>query len=198
MKKEELINAIKALENGEIIVYPTDTLYALGANIFNEEVIKKLFRIKKRPLSVPLPVSVFDSNDMNEIAYINKRTKIIINNFLPGPLTLLLKKKKIIPEIVTSGRDTIALRNPNNKIALELLSKTGPITATSANIHGKNTGSTVGDLKKEFKNNVSIFLDNGVLDESPSTILDLTTENPIIIRQGSIKIEQIMKVIKNE
>lgn len=198
MKKEELTNAIKAVEKGEIIVYPTDTLYALGANIFDEEVIKKLFRIKKRPTSVPLPVAVFDSNDMNGIAYIDKKTKKIINNFLPGPLTLLLKKKITIPEIVTSGRDTIALRIPDNKIALELLSKTGPLTATSANIHGKNIGSIIDDLKKEFKNNVSIFLDDGVLDKSPSTILDLTTENPIIVRQGALKIEQIMKVIKNE
>jgi len=198
MKQEELTNAIKAVENGEIIVYPTDTLYALGANIFNEEVIKKLFKIKKRPISVPLPVAVFDSNDLNKIAYINKKTKKIINNFLPGPLTLLLKKKKTIPEIVTSGRDTIALRIPDNKIALELLSKTGPITATSANIHGKKTGLIVDNLKKEFQNNVSIFLDDGLLDNSPSTILDLTTDNPIIIRQGEIKIEQIMKVIKHE
>lgn len=198
MKQEELTNAIKAVENGEIIVYPTDTLYALGANIFNEGVIKKLFKIKKRPISVPLSVAVFDSNELNEIAYINKKTKKIINNFLPGPLTLLLKKKKTIPEIITSGRDTIALRIPDNKIALELLSKTGPISATSANIHGKKTGLIVENLKKEFQNNVSIFLDDGLLDNPPSTILDLTTDDPIIIRQGEIKIEQIMKVINHE
>ena len=198
MKKEEIINAIKAVEKGEIIVYPTDTLYALGANIFNEEVIRRLFRIKKRPLSIPLPIAVFDYNDLDKIAYINKKTKKIVNKLLPGPLTLLLEKKKTIPKIVTGGLNTIAARIPNNEIALKLLSKTGPLTVTSANIHGKKTASIVKDLKKEFQNDVSIFLDDGKLNKSPSTIVNLTTEKPIIVRQGAIKIEQIMKVIKHE
>ncbi len=195
MNKDFVSTAIEALSEGEIIVYPTDTLYALGADIYNEEAVKKVFRIKKRPFSKPFSVAIFDFNDLKKISYTNYMVKQVVKNFLPGPLTLLLKKKKTISNLITGGHDTIAVRIPKNDIALDLLSKYGPLTATSANIHGKKTPCVINELTMQFRNDVSVYINDGRLDEPPSTIVDLTTERPYIVRQGAISINEIMKVI---
>ena len=195
MNKDFVSTAIEALKKGEIIVYPTDTLYALGADIYNEKAVTKVFRIKKRPFSKPFSVAIFDFNDLKKIAYTNDMVKQIVKKFLPGPLTLLLKKKKVVSNLITGGQDTIAVRIPKNNIALDLLSKFGPLTATSANIHGKKTPCVINDLTMQFRNDVSVYLNDGRLDEPPSTIVDLTTKKPHIVRQGAISINEIMKVI---
>jgi len=195
MNKDFVSTAIEALRKGEIIVYPTDTLYALGADVYNKEAVRKVFRIKKRPYSKPFSVAVFDFNDLEKISYTNDIVKQVVKNFLPGPLTLLLKKKKVISNLITGDKDTIAVRIPKNDIALDLLSTFGPLTATSANIHGKKTPCVINDLTMQFRNNVSVYLDDGKLKGSPSTIVDLTTKKPFLVRAGTISIDEIMKVI---
>ncbi len=195
MKKNFLLKSIKALENGEVIVYPTDTLYALGADIYNSEAIKKIFKIKKRPYSNPLPVAVANINEIDKISHTNELVKRIAKRFLPGPLTLILKKKNSVPSIVTGGLDNIAVRIPKNDIALELLSKFGPLSVTSANIHGKKTSYVINDLRIQFSDNISEYIDNGRLDEKPSTIVDLTSHKPIIVRKGPIKQDDILDAI---
>jgi L-threonylcarbamoyladenylate synthase len=195
MIKNTIKNAIKALENGEIIVYPTDTLYAMGVNIHNINAIQRLFEIKKRPFSVPLSVAVSNFEEIKKIAYTNKNIQSIVENFLPGQLTLLLKKKDTVSNLISSGKDTIAIRIPNNDIALRLISKFGPITATSANIHGKKPSHEIKYIKKQFQKNISVYLDDGILDEAPSTIIDLTSEKPKIARQGNISLKEVLKLI---
>ncbi|UCD12929.1 MAG: threonylcarbamoyl-AMP synthase [Thermoplasmatales archaeon] len=195
MKRDDVSTAIKALGNGEVIVYPTDTLYALGADVYNEGAVKKVFRIKKRPYSLPLPLAVANFNEIDKISHTNEVVKRVVKRFLPGPLTLLLKKKDSISSIVTGGHDTIAVRIPKNDIALEVLSRFSPITATSANIHGKKTSFFLNELKMQFRNDICIYLDNGRLNAPPSTIVDLTSKEPIIVRKGAITKEEILKVI---
>lgn len=197
MKKNDISKSIKALENGEIIIYPTDTLYALGADIYSNEAIKKIFKIKKRPYSNPLPVAVANFNEINKISYTNELVKRIVNKFLPGPLTLILKKKNSVSNIITGGLDNIAVRIPKNEIALELLSRFGPLTVTSANIHGKKTSYVINDLKIQFNDKISAYIDNGKLDKRPSTIVDLTSQKPIIVRKGPIKNDDIADAISN-
>ena len=197
MKKNDLSKSIKALENGEVIIYPTDTLYALGADIFNNEAIKKIFKVKKRPYSNPLPVAVANFNEINKISYTNELVKRVVEQFLPGPLTLILKKKKSVPNIVTGGLDNIAIRIPKNAIAIELLSTFGPLTVTSANIHGKKTSYVINDLKIQFSDRISAYVENGRLDKNPSTIVDLTSQKPLIVRKGPIKKDDILDAIKN-
>jgi len=138
---------------------------------------------------------VNEVNDLEKISYTNVTVKKIIKNFLPGPLTLLLKKKKTISNLITANQDTIAVRIPKNEIALNLLSEFGPLTATSANIHGKKTPYVINELIMQFHDNVSVYLDDGKLDEPASTIVDLTTKKPYLVRQGAISFEEIMKVI---
>ncbi|RLI64819.1 MAG: threonylcarbamoyl-AMP synthase [Candidatus Asgardarchaeum californiense] len=199
MHKRDLLKSIEALKNGKIVVYPTDTLYALGADIYNKDAIKKIFEIKRRPFNIPLPVAVSNSNEIERVAFVDVETKRFIKRFLPGPLTVILYKKDMDLDMVVGGLDKIAIRIPNNKIALELLSKFGgPLTATSANIHGKETPHVIKEIKMQFnKEDIAAYLDYGILAGEPSTIVDLTTEKPIIVRKGIITEEEILDAIQH-
>ena len=198
MDKQVLSRAVSALKSGNIIVYPTDTLYGIGANIFNDIAVKKVFKVKNRPLNLPLSVAVCSIKDLEKIAFVDDKVKKIINVFLPGKLTLILKKKKTISKIVTGGLENIAIRIPNNTIALEILSNYGPLTCTSANIHGKNTPSVISDIRMQFKeSDISIYLDYGKLNGKPSTIIDLTGKKPNLVRKGAIEFKDVLGVIEN-
>jgi L-threonylcarbamoyladenylate synthase len=197
MHRNKLSEANEVLQNGRIVVYPTDTLYALGADIYNEDVVRKVFRIKKRPFDIPLPVAVSNFAGIKSIAYINNNARKLAKQFLPGSLTIVLFKKNTIPDIVNSGLSKIAIRIPNNIIALKLLSIFGPLTVTSANVHGKKTPSIIENIKKQFQEDeVLVYLDNGELNGKPSTIVDATYEKPKIIREGTITKNDIYRVIK--
>lgn len=195
MLKTDFFKAIEALKSGEVVVYPTDTLYALGAIIYNEEAVGKVFSIKKRPLNIPLPIAVSGVNQLDEIGILNKNAKKISEFFLPGSITLVLKKRKKLPDLVTGGLDKVAVRIPNNEIALKLLNQTGPLTVTSANIHGMETKYTINEIKNQINNKVAFYLDDGLLKGLPSTIVDTTSDKPKIIRKGSITEKQILDVI---
>jgi len=198
MSNQDLSKAFSALSNGEIIVYPTDTLYGLGADIFSEKIVKRVFEIKKRSFDQPISIAVSCIEDLEKIAFIDEKIQKIIDAFLPGRLTLVLKKKKIIPDIVTGGLDNVAVRIPDNKLALELLSIFGPLTCTSANIHGQKTPSVISDISMQFKpKDISVYIDDGKLECAPSTIVDLTDKTPKILRRGIISKKKIMDAIKD-
>ena len=196
MPKLDLFKAIAALANGEIIVYPTDTLYGLGADIYNADAVRKVFEIKKRPMSNPLSVAVSSFNELEKIAFTDDKTRCLAESFLPGKLTLILKKKDCISDVVTGRLDKVAVRIPDNEVALELLSNFGPLTATSANIHGRKTPGIISDISMQFKeNDVSLYLDIGKLASQPSTIVDMTGEQIKIVREGAIAKRDILDAI---
>jgi L-threonylcarbamoyladenylate synthase len=193
MYKFNLSEVIKALERGNLIVYPTDTLYALGADIFNKNAIKRIFKVKKRPFHIPLPIAVSSIEDINSIALINDKVRCLADIFLPGPLTLILYKKNNISDILTSGLDKVAVRIPDNDISLKILSEFGPLTVTSANIHGLRTQYYINEIKNELKENVSVYIEYNRLAGKPSTIVDLTGKKPVIVREGIIKKREILE-----
>ena len=198
MDKHNLSKAIKALSEGKLIVYPTDTLYGIGADIFNDNAVKKVYSVKKRELSNPLSVAVSNVGEMEKIALVNENARVLAKNFLPGRLTLVLKKRPIVPDIVTAGLDNVAVRIPDNEIALELISKFGPITATSANVHEKQTPGVIKNIMIQFKkSDISFFIDDGVLEEKPSTIVDATSSHLSILREGEITKKQILDAIRH-
>lgn len=175
MDKVNLSKAITALANGEIIVYPTDTLYGLGADIYNIDAVRKVFEVKKRPMDNPLSVAVSGLDELKKISFINNKIQRLVESFLPGKLTLVLKKRKCVPDVVTGGHNKVAVRVPNCRIALELLSEFGPLTATSANIHGVKTPGIISDISMQFKEkDIAVYLDIGRLEGQPSTIVDMT------------------------
>lgn len=195
MRRIDLSGAIAALQSGEVVVYPTDTLYALGADVYNETAVKRVFEIKKRPWDDPLPVAVSCFDDVERIAVVNDDACCLAECFLPGPLTLVLNKKSVIPDVVTGGLEKVAVRVPDNDVALELLSRFGPLTVTSANVHGEKTPSTPRNIRMRFKDDVAVYLDSGMLDGLPSTIVDVTTSRPRIVREGVITKSAILDAI---
>ena len=180
--------AVEILKNNGLIVYPTDTLYGIGGNPFNEKVIKKIFEIKKRP-NVPISVAVSKMDMIKKIAYLNSTAIRICEKFLPGPVTIvLLKKKKNVPALLTANSEKIGIRIPDNKIALRIINRFGPVTCTSANIHKGKNPVDIETAKKQFGDKISLYIDDGKCKYSkPSTVVDVSDGKIKIIRKGVIK-----------
>lgn len=195
MSQTDFSHALHALKNGDIIIYPTDTLYALGADIYNEDAVRKVFAVKQRPLSVPLPVAVASKKDIETIAWTGEVAQKIIDRFLPGTLTIILRKKSLVPAIVTSGLETIAVRIPKHRVALQLLEEYGPLTVTSANLHHEKTPGVINDILMQLQMTIPVYFDVGRLDATPSTIVDLTMPIPRVMRSGIITEKELLDAI---
>jgi len=183
--------ALNLLRNGGTVVYPTDTIYGLGVNIYDENAIIKVFNIKKRSYNKPLSVCVSKITDIDRIAYLDKNKIDIINEILPGPFTIILRKKKYISNLLTAGGEKIGIRIPNNNVCLEL-AKLFPITTTSANLSGKKSSVAVHEVVEQLDDSVDLILDGGKsVNESPSTVIDMTLNPPKVIREGSYKLNYI-------
>lgn len=186
-KSAERISSL--LRKGGVAVIPTDTLYALSASIYNEEGVRRIYQLKKR--EEPLPVGVSSIRMMGEIAHLNDTAVKLVKTFMPGPLTLVLPKRKV-PDYVS--REGVAVRIPNHNIALKIIEEVGPITLTSANVHGGEEPATVDIAIQQLGDEVDIYMDCGKLGGRASTILDL--RNGIrILREGPISMEEIMEVL---
>jgi L-threonylcarbamoyladenylate synthase len=198
MDKECFDSAVRALETGDVVVYPTDTLYALGADIGNDAAVRKIFQLKQRPLSAPLPVAVANVNEIDEFADIPPVIYSFITRFLPGSMTVILRKKKSVSDLITAGLPDVAVRIPANETALSLLSRFGPLTVTSANIHGEKTPGVIKGVQMLFRDEVKVYLDEGLLQGLPSTIVNLTGKQPVVVREGVIPEKDIMDAFHYE
>lgn len=196
MNQTDFSRALHALKNGGIVIYPTDTLYALGADIYNEDAVKRVFEIKHRPFSVPLPVAVASKKDIEAVAWTDEKAQRIIDRFLPGTLAVILKKKPSVPTFVTGGSETIAVRIPHHIIALKLLKDYGPLTVTSANLHHERTPGIIKDILMQLQTTIPA-LDVGRLDGAPSTIVDLTRPTMRVVRSGNITEQELSDAITN-
>lgn len=195
---EELNNVCELISNGEIVIFPTETVYGIGANAFDEKAVAKIFEAKGRPSDNPLIVHIAEKNSINEIAKdITEVEQKLIDSFMPGPFTLILKKTGKIPDIVSSGLDTVAIRMPDNKIAKQIIVNSKvPIAAPSANISGKPSGTMVEDIRNELGNKVSAIIDGGETKIGlESTVVKVINEIPYILRPGKITPEDIKNVI---
>ncbi|MEA2097783.1 MAG: L-threonylcarbamoyladenylate synthase [Patescibacteria group bacterium] len=179
------------LQDGGIVIYPTDTLYGLGANALDEDAIAKVQKIKKQSDNKPISVIAKDIKMVKKIACIDSKVEKILKKVWPGSITIVLRKKDIIPYILTSGEETIAIRISDNKFISTLMEKIDfPITATSANISGKENLLKSTKIIEEFKNSIpyiNLFIDaRDIKRETASTIIDLTTTTPKILRMGVV------------
>lgn len=188
------------LRAGKLIIYPTDTVYGVGGIIESEETIENIYKAKERNFKSPLIVLVSDVEKIEKIAYINEknREKIekLIKRFWPGGLTIILKRKDNVPDIMVSGGATVGVRMPEHEIALNIISRAGGmLPTTSANISGEATPKSYAELSEKFKSRVDIIVDGGECPiGSASTIIDMSDE-PKILRLGAISVEEIEKVI---
>lgn len=197
---EELKIICNLIRNGELVIFPTETVYGIGANALDENAVGKIFIAKGRPSDNPLIVHVADKRKINEITQdITEVEQKLIDNFMPGPFTIILKRKPIIPNIVTAGLETVAIRMPDNIIARGIIQFSGvPIAAPSANISGKPSGTNIEDIRKELEGRVSAIVDGGETAIGiESTVVKVIDEVPVILRPGKIAPEDIKKVVGN-
>ncbi|MEK7852017.1 MAG: L-threonylcarbamoyladenylate synthase, partial [Deltaproteobacteria bacterium] len=189
--------AAEVLKNGGTVAFPTETVYGLGAGALNPDAIKKIFRAKGRPSDNPLIVHIAEIDDLKVIAKKpSKAALALINEFWPGPLTIILKRNKVVPDIVTGGLDTVAVRMPDNKIALSLIKKSGvPLVAPSANFSGKPSPTGARDVAADLSGRIDMIIDGGKTRIGiESTVIDMTTKPPVLLRPGGLPVEEIEKV----
>ena len=181
---EWVINeAIDVMAKGGVIIYPTDTVYGLGANIFDNKAVRRVFKIKQRNLLKPLSILVSDTDAIELVSEISIYQKDMLDKYLPGPYTFILKKSPIVPRVVTAGLSHVGVRVPNNEIACRL-ANLFPITTTSANLSDENVLTTPEEILDQLECDVDLVIDVGPLESNKaSTIVDLTTSQPTFIRR---------------
>ena len=186
------------IRNGETVIFPTETVYGLGANAMDEDAAKKIYLAKGRPSDNPLIVHISDIEEVDKIALeVGEKAKKAMENFWPGPLTIILKKKEIVPNVTSGGLSTVAIRMPSNKIANALIreSKT-QIAAPSANISGRPSPTKAEHVVKEMSGRVSGIIMGGDCDFGlESTVVDFSDDNPMVLRPGSITKEMLEEVL---
>ena len=192
--EDSIRRAVACLQSGGVVAFPTDTLYGLGADVFNETAIERIFEIKGRSGSMALPVLLADIKDITLVARdVPDIAWALAERFLPGALSLVLKKIPSIPRLLTGGADTIAIRVPDHPIPRSLARQLkGPITGTSANRSGFPPAKTPEEIRAQLGSSVDIVIDGGPsFGSAPSTVVDVSTGIPHILREGAISHTEI-------
>jgi len=192
-------SAATQLSAGEIVAFPTETVYGLGANAFNDQAVARIYAAKQRPSFNPLIVHFKNISDVKQQTEWNDWSEKLAKNFWPGALTLILKKTQNcrLSLLVSSGLDTVAVRIPSHSIALELIKEAAcPIAAPSANLSGKISPTTAEHVEKSLGGAIPLIINGGSCSIGiESTVVDLSGEAPILLRSGKITIDQINKII---
>jgi len=182
---------------GGLVAFPTETVYGLGANALNGRAVQRIFQAKGRPADNPLIVHVADPAEVEQVAHLNETATKLMQTFWPGPLTLVLPKKPNVPDEVTAGLDTVAVRMPNHPVALTLIKAAAvPIAAPSANLSGRPSPTTVWHVLEDMTGNIAGVLDGGSCQLGvESTVLDISGGTPTILRPGGVTAEQLQPVL---
>lgn len=197
---ENLELAGQIIRDGGLVIFPTETVYGIGADAFNEDAVKTIFEAKGRPQDNPLIVHIYDVSQLDELVErVPKAAKKVIDKFWPGPLTILFNKKDTVPKSLTGGLNTVAVRMPDNETALKLLeSAKRPIAAPSANISGKPSPTNVDHVVLDLYGKVDMIIDGGDTNVGiESTVLDMTTVKSVILRPGAVTISDLETVLDN-
>jgi L-threonylcarbamoyladenylate synthase len=181
------------LRGGGVIGYPTETAYGLGADAFNPDAVREIFRIKGRPEDKPIPLIVDSTAMLGGVAAVPDGLERIARRFWPGPLTVVLRALECVPEAVTAGTGTVGARWPSSSFALRLVAAFGtPLTATSANFSGLPAAVTAAEVQSQLEGRLEVLIDGGTLPaRGGSTVLDLTAHPPVLLREGPIAFETL-------
>ena len=194
-KENEVEQLADILRNDGVISVPTDTVYGICARINSEKAHNKLMEVKKRPKNKAFPIMCADERQIKSIAVVDARAGKLIRAFMPGPITIILNKKNQLPDRVTNGKNTIAVRMATSKVLEELIKKVGsPLFMTSANKSGEPECNTLDDIEKMCPL-LDGMLDGDIVFGRPSTIVDCSSDEIRVLRTGPISIEQIMEII---
>ena len=197
--RNNILAASRIVGKGGLVVYPTETVYGLGCDPFNIEAVKRVFEVKGERRKPP-PILASSINHVEKIASMSQEGKKVAEKFWPGPLTLVFPKKLVLPDIVTCNLDSVGVRIPKHDVALQLISlSNGLLIGTSANRTGEKPPRTVHEATRQLKEEVDVFLDGGPTTLGrPSTVVDLTSKKPRILREGPISLKEISDVISKE
>jgi tRNA threonylcarbamoyl adenosine modification protein (Sua5/YciO/YrdC/YwlC family) len=181
--------AADVLRDGGLLIYPTDSVYGLGCNLFNKNAVEKIYQIKGNDKRNLLSFICPDLKGISEYAYVSNTAYRVMRHLLPGPYTFILNATREVPRILLEKRNTVGIRVPNNVVCQALLSEFGkPIISTSATLPGQNFLSDPDEIAAIFIHKVDMFLDSGPGGLEPSTIIDFTQDEPAIVRQGKGKL----------
>lgn len=197
-EKDKLIEAAKMLINGGLVAFPTETVYGIGANALDVAVVKKIYEAKGRPSDNPLIVHIGDASEASHyVDHIPEIALPLMKAFWPGPLTMIFNKNQRIPDEITGGLSTVALRVPSHEVARQIIQLSGlPIAAPSANISGKPSPTEASHVIEDLSGRVDMIVDGGDANIGlESTVLDLTSDKPMILRPGGITKAMIEDVI---
>jgi L-threonylcarbamoyladenylate synthase len=198
--QQQVERGILILKQGGIVAYPTDTVYGLGACIGIPEAVERIYRVKERPRDIALPLLLADTAQIAEVAEtVPPDAWLLIRRFMPGALTIVLQKSATVPDIVTGGGTTIAVRIPAHPVPIALIQGVGtPIVGTSANLSGRPSPLTAGEVHLQFGDNIDLVIDGGRCSGSrESTIVDVTGDIPVVLREGAISKEELVQVCGN-
>lgn len=186
---------VALLKDGEVVAFPTETVYGLGADAWNPDAIKKVFEIKGRPADNPLIIHISDIKQVRDFAAeVSVDAQKLMKMFWPGPLTLIFKKKPEVLDIITSGLDTVALRWPQHPLSQQLIAQAGPLVAPSANSSGKPSPTKPEHVTEDFGNDFPVIKAGETDIGLESTVLDISTEPYRIYRPGAVSANEITKV----
>ena len=192
---------IEVIKMGGIIIAPTDTVYGLISDALNEKAVEKIYEIKKRKKSNPCSILVSNKDMLKKVVKkVSLEEEKIIDKFFPGAITLIFEKNEQIPDIVTSGLNTVGIRMPNDKFLLKVIELLGsPIVATSLNLAGEETKTNLDNISKEILNNVDYVIDNGNTKIGvASTVAKIDGKKVEILREGTITKNMIQEVLEEE
>jgi tRNA threonylcarbamoyl adenosine modification protein (Sua5/YciO/YrdC/YwlC family) len=193
---DAVARATAVLDEGLLAVVPTDTLYALAADALNEDAVLDVFRVKARGADQALPVCVAGFEDVGHVAQASPLARRLADAFWPGALTLVMRAKPWLPEAVTAGGETVAVRAPGHAYARALAARFGPYTVTSANRHGQPPAADVRAAREQLGGHVRLYVDGGTLLGTPSTIVDATGAEARVIREGAIPSAKVLDVAR--
>ncbi|MFA5365038.1 MAG: L-threonylcarbamoyladenylate synthase [Candidatus Bathyarchaeia archaeon] len=194
--KNNIKLAAQTVKQGGLVVYPTETVYGLGCDPINTQAVERLLDVKGNRKS-PFPLLVASLEDARRVAFVSENGERLAKRFWPGQLTMVFPKKPVLPDIVTLGWDTVGLRVPDNKVALELIRLSGGLlVGSSANRTAEKPPQRVEELSCELENLVDLVIDGGAASMGlPSTVVDLTSNEPRIVREGPVSLDAILDVL---
>ena len=195
-KATQYQNIINDLLNGEVVGFPTETVYGLAIVYDDINAFNKIYEIKNRSVNKPISMMVSDVKSLKEVAYVDEIVEKVINKFMPGPLTIVLKAKENLPVHVTFNLKTIGIRIPNHKTALNILKGINkPLLVSSANISNEASLMKASEVYQKFKNKVFSLIDEDALDGEASTVISLIDGKLTLLRKGPISLEEIEKLL---
>ncbi len=195
--QKQVEQGISILKQGGIVAFPTDTVYGLGACVSIHPAVERVYAVKERPRNMALPLLLADTSQITKVAQtVPPIAWLLINNFLPGALTIVLPRFNSVPDIITGGRTTVAIRIPDHPIPIALARGLGtPIVGTSANLSGRPSPLTADEVYSQFGDRIDFIIDGGQCPGGKeSTIVDVTGEMPVVLREGAISREELERV----